>query len=187
MKTLTTGEAAALCGVNFRTIIRWIERGLLTAHRLPGRGDHRILLEDFVQFLIEQKIPIPDSLQQLNSHSILVIDDQAEVARAYVRVLKKEGFDVAVANDGFNAGVKLLMLRPGLVILDLKMPGVDGFEVLKFIRQAPLLRNMKVLVASGQNDAALQQALDQGANIALAKPVTNADLVNEVSTLMNYK
>ncbi len=40
---LTTGEAARICGVNFRTVLRWIDRGLLPAYKLPGRGDRRVL------------------------------------------------------------------------------------------------------------------------------------------------
>ena len=48
--TLTTGEAAKYCGVNFRTVIRCIERGHLKAYKLPGRGDNRIPVKDCVRF-----------------------------------------------------------------------------------------------------------------------------------------
>ncbi|MEE2730314.1 MAG: response regulator [Pseudomonadota bacterium] len=183
MKTLTTGEAAALCGVNFRTVIRWVEKGLLKAHRLPGRGDHRILVEDFVEFLECSDIPIPMNLQPLNPALILVIDDQIEVARSYERVLRRTGYTVEVVTDGFHAGIKLLSLKPNLIILDLKMPGVDGFAVLKFVRQEKSLKSTKVLVASGADESSLKHAIELGANVVLPKPFANAELVQEVTRL----
>ena len=62
-RILTTGEIAEYCGVNFRTVIRWIKRGHLEAYQLPGRGDNRIKVEDFIHFLDEHKMPIPDDLR----------------------------------------------------------------------------------------------------------------------------
>lgn len=183
MKTLTTGEAAALCGVNFRTVIRWIDKGILNAHRLPGRGDHRIIVEDFVEFLENNNIPIPSNIQSLSDNHVLVIDDQLEVARSYERVLKRSGYKVDVVNDGFHAGVKLLMLKPNLIILDLKMPGVDGYAILNFVRNEQELKRVKIIVASGVEDAGLKKAIDAGANVVLSKPFTNMELINEVQKL----
>lgn len=184
MKTFTTGEAAALCGVNFRTVIRWMEKGLLKSHRLPGRGDYRIVEEDLLEFLEQNEFPIPHNLQPLNSNLVLVIDDQVEVSRSYERALRRSGYQVEVVNDGFTAGVKLLLLKPNLIILDLKMPGVDGFTILNFVRKETSLRSLKVIVASGASDACLKQALDCGANVVLAKPFSNLDLLQEVERLM---
>lgn len=183
MKTLTTGEAAALCGVNFRTVIRWIEKGLLKAHRLPGRGDHRIMIADFVEFLDQNQIPIPDGLQPLNPALVLVIDDQLEVARSYERVLRRAGYQVEVVTDGFHAGVKLLVMKPNLIILDLKMPGVDGFSILNFVRQEKSLKGLNVVVASGADDASLKRAMECGANVVLPKPFSNLELMQEVHRL----
>ena len=61
-QALTTGEAAKYCGVNFRTVIRWIERGHLDAYKLPGRGDNRIPVDTFVDFLRQNDMPVPDEL-----------------------------------------------------------------------------------------------------------------------------
>ncbi len=183
MKTLTTGEAAALCGVNFRTVIRWIEKGLLNAHRLPGRGDHRIVVDDFVEFLESNDIPIPSNIQSLNENHVLVIDDQLEVTQAYARTLKRAGYKVDIVNDGFRAGVKLLMLKPNLIILDLKMPGVDGYSILDFVRNESELKRVKIIVASGAEEASLKKAMEAGANVVLSKPFTNVELIKEVKKL----
>jgi len=64
MKTLSTGEIAKLCDVNLRTVIRWIERGALKGFKLPGRGNNRVRVEDFLAFLVEHEIPIPAELQE---------------------------------------------------------------------------------------------------------------------------
>ena len=58
-RILTTGEIANYCGVNFRTVIRWIQRGQLRAYQLPGRGDNRVEVHNFIAFLRENNIPIP--------------------------------------------------------------------------------------------------------------------------------
>jgi two-component system, cell cycle sensor histidine kinase and response regulator CckA len=63
-KVFTTGETAKWCGVNFRTVLRWIERGQLNAYRLPGkRGDFRITSDSLLTFLHENQMPIPDEFQ----------------------------------------------------------------------------------------------------------------------------
>ena len=61
-QALTTGEVAHYCGVNFRTVLRWIKRGYLNAYQLPGRGDHRIPVDGFLLFLEKHKIPVPEDL-----------------------------------------------------------------------------------------------------------------------------
>lgn len=61
-QVLTTGEVAKYCGVNPRTVIRWIERGHLKAYHLPGRGDSRVEVHDFLSFLREHEMPIPEEL-----------------------------------------------------------------------------------------------------------------------------
>lgn len=61
--TLTTGEIAEYCDVNSRTVIRWIQRGHLRAYQLPGRGDNRVAVEDFLRFLKRHRMPVPEELQ----------------------------------------------------------------------------------------------------------------------------
>lgn len=183
-KTLTTGEIAEYCDVNFRTVIRWIERGLLKSYKLPGRGDNRIQPEDFVTFLQENDMPIPTDFADLNRQNrILIIDDDVAMASAIERVFKRDGFDVAVANSGFDAGNKLASFQPALVTLDLSMPGMDGFEVLKRIREQ-FGSSIKVLVLSALNDVGLQKAMTTGADKTMNKPFDNEILLNEAINLL---
>lgn len=184
VRVLTTGEAAKYCGVNFRTVIRWIERGKLKAYKLPGRGDHRIQVEDFVVFLNANDMPVPDELQGQN-RSVLVIEDQPEMASAIRRVLVRHGFEVEVARDGFSAGTMLSRMKPGLVTLDLKMPGMDGYEVLNFIRGHEEHSQTKVLVVSAETTAGLEKAMSLGASDVLPKPFENDELLARIEALID--
>jgi excisionase family DNA binding protein len=182
IKVLTTGEAAKYCGVNFRTVIRWIEKGRIKAYKLPGRGDHRIQVEDFVAFLHSNDMPIPAEFEQPN-RSVLVIEDQPEMASAIRRVLIRHGFEVRVAHDGFSAGTLLSKMKPGLVTLDLKMPGMDGYEVLRFIRHHEEHARTKILVISAETRAGLERAMTLGASAILPKPFDNEELMSQVNAL----
>lgn len=87
MKTYTTGEIAALCDVNLRTVIRWIERGNLKGFKLHGRGNNRVRKEDFIVFLHEHGMPIPSELQSCIRNNILIVDDKLSVVKAIQRAV----------------------------------------------------------------------------------------------------
>jgi excisionase family DNA binding protein len=183
MKTLSTGEIAKLCDVNLRTVIRWIERGALKGFKLPGRGNNRVRVEDFLAFLVEHEIPIPAELQEEN-RKVLVVDDEPAIARALQRVLRKHGLVAEVAADGFQAGTKLMKERPLLVTLDLSMPGLSGYDVLSFVRETPEISSTKILVISALGGDALQKAIDLGADAILNKPFDNQELVDVINQLV---
>ncbi|MEZ6124976.1 MAG: response regulator [Planctomycetaceae bacterium] len=185
-QVLTSGEVARLCNVNFRTVLRWIERGELQAYKLPGRGDNRIRRDDFLEFVSAHRIPMPEGFQP-EKPRVLVVDDEPHMAKSIRRVLKNEGYEVKTAADGFRAGTYLGTFQPRVVTLDLQIPGLSGFDVLKFIRETSGLENVRILVVSGLDEARLQQALDQGADAALAKPFRNEDLVAKVGELMQRR
>jgi two-component system, OmpR family, response regulator VicR len=208
-RVLTTGEVADYCGVNFRTVIRWIKRGQLDAYQLPGRGDNRIEVDDFIDFLITHKMPVPDELQSVlaNKEStptpsekeqriksgdtvdikpqeklrVLIVDDDLSSARAIERTLERAGFETEIAMDGFSAGALMQMFAPSVMTLDLMMPGLGGFEVLKFMREDS--SDIRILVISGMPAPQLEKALDEGADDTMAKPYDSKVLVDKVSQL----
>ena len=182
-ETLTTGEVAGYCGVNFRTVIRWIERGLLKSYKLPGRGDNRIQVDDFLAFLRENEMPVPEDLRT-TTNRILIVEDEPPMAKAIQRVLRQGGFEAQVAADGFSAGAMVAMLNPALVTLDLMIPGIRGLEVLRFIRSTPRLQDVKILVLSGMPRRELDEALAAGADDVLAKPFDNDTLLSKVAQLL---
>uniref|UniRef100_A0A486XL19 Response regulator n=1 Tax=Rheinheimera sp. BAL341 TaxID=1708203 RepID=A0A486XL19_9GAMM len=192
MKTLKPSEIAQYCDVHHRTVSRWIANGQLQGHKLPGRGNYRVLLEDFISFLQKQHMPMPEALKQEPEANVsstkkrmLIIDDEAAMRNAVRRVLYATQHDIISAQDGFQAGVKIIAEKPDLIILDLSMPGLDGFEVIQFIRQRPDLAGLKILVLSGLAPTDLAHSISIGANDAIAKPFDNADLLSRVNSLLN--
>jgi len=179
---LTTGQIAKYCGVNFRTVIRWIERGQLKAFKLPGRGDNRVEVRHFLEFLKEHKMPTPQDLATTADRA-LVVDDDLLVAKLIERSLKGIGFQVQVAEDGFRAGALMGTFLPSLMTLDLDMPGIGGIEVLQFVRSAGPFRHTKVLVVSAMPADQLDRALDAGADDVLPKPFAPEDLVEKAKAL----
>jgi excisionase family DNA binding protein len=196
MKTLKPGEIAAYCDVHHRTVSRWIANGQLKGHKLPGRGNYRVLLDDFLKFLQQQQMPMPPELIDKEtpvdsvppvaplSERVLVIDDEPAYRQAIRRVLFGAGYQIDLAADGFQAGVKLINWKPDVITLDLSMPGLDGFEVLSFIRQQPELAAVRILVISGLDAAELAKARAMGADATLAKPFDNNELLQQVQRLL---
>jgi len=180
----TTGEVGKIVGVNFRTVIRWIERGELEGYKLPGRGDHRVTQSNLTSFMERNNIPIPERLQR-RQRKALVVDDDEPMANAIARVLRRIGWEVEVATDGFEAGVILERTKPTLMTLDLKMPYMDGFKVLNIARGLSGMKDLKVIVISAQSDAELDRAIEEGADDILAKPFENDELVDKVGNLVD--
>lgn len=184
MKTLTTGDIAKMCDVNLRTVIRWIDRGALKGFKLPGRGNNRVKVEDFIQFLQEHEMPVPAELEAEHNRRVLIIDDEAAVARSIARILRSAGYETETAQDGFQGGSLLMKYQPALVTLDLRMPGISGYDVLKFIRSNPETAQIKVIVISALDPLALQRAVDEGADAVLSKPFDNRELTDLVEQLL---
>lgn len=112
---------------------------------------------------------------------VLVVDD-SEVLRKIVGFnLSKEGFTVEEAKDGVEALEKMKSQKPDLVILDIMMPNLNGFEVLRRMRSDPETSGIPVIMLTakgGENDA--KTALQYGANGFLTKPFSPLKLIEEV-------
>ena len=185
MKTLTSGEIASYCDVNLRTVIRWIESGKLKGFKLPGRGNNRVLVEDFVEFLERHDMPIPDALRGVASPSILIVDDEMPVAKSIQRVARRAGFDSYIATGGFQAGIMLSQYEPKVMTLDLSMPGMDGYSVIEFTRDQSKYKDLKIVVISALDDISLERALEIGADATLQKPFSNHDLTSILEQFMS--
>jgi two-component system response regulator VicR len=187
MKTLTTGNIAKLCDVNLRTVIRWIDRGSLKGFKLPGRGNNRVKEDDFVDFLMVHEMPIPKEFQHQANNGVLIVDDELPLAKAIQRVLKSAGYVTSIATDGFRAHSKLLADRPILMILDLSMPGLDGFDVLDYVRSTKEISDTIIIVISALDHASLNKALACGADAVLQKPFENLRLLEVIQGLVNAR
>lgn len=178
---LTTGEIAKYCGVNFRTVIRWIERGRLKAYQLPGRGDNRVSVEDFLEFLKENNMPIPDDFAQ-RERRVLIVESDPTSARHIEGALQDSGYETIVANDGFHAGSLLGTFKPSVMLLDLRIPGLSTDDVVGFIRRASGLDRVKVMIVT--NDGAVDNNVASGADDFIRRPFSNEELVNKINQLL---
>lgn len=185
MKTLTSGEIAAFCDVNLRTVIRWIESGKLKGFKLPGRGNNRVLVDDFIDFLERHNMPVPQQLHGDATPGILIVDDEMPVAKSIQRVARRAGYDTMIATGGFQAGIMLSQNNPKLMTLDLSMPGMDGYSVIQFTREQQRYKRLKIIVISALDDISLERALDLGADAVLQKPFSNHDLTSLLDTYMS--
>ncbi|MBF0570142.1 MAG: response regulator [Candidatus Omnitrophica bacterium] len=182
----TTGEIAQLCHVTDRAVLKWIEEGKLKAYRTPGNHS-RVNEEDFLAFLKEYGMPIPAQFQKVTGpKKILVVDDDKEMVSAIQRVLlNEEKYDIALAYDGFEAGQKFAEFKPDLILLDIRMPGLDGFEVCSRLRQDPQGQGVKIVIISGVLDMdAVEKIMKIGANDYLTKPFRNEFLIRMVERIL---
>jgi DNA-binding response OmpR family regulator len=116
---------------------------------------------------------------------VLVIDDDPTVQRLTEYVLKKSGYEVLSAANGIDGLRKARAEKPDLVILDVMLPGLDGFEVCDRLRRDPETAHIPVLMMSGKAQATDDAtAHTVGANEYLVKPASPAEIQRRVSRLL---
>jgi CheY-like chemotaxis protein len=107
---------------------------------------------------------------------ILVVDDETEIRELLRRILEGAGYEVVFAADGFEALGKVHLDPPDLVLLDLMMPGMDGWQALAALRAMPASERPRVVVVSALRGAQ-EQALQAGAQAFVPKPFRFAVLL----------
>ena len=186
-KAITTYEAAEYCQVTPRTVIQWINEGKLKAYRTPGNHS-RIQIDEFLNFLKQYNMPVPPEFtsEKRDRKRILIVDDDQSMVDAIHRALKREKiYDLEIAYDGFEAGQKFTDFKPDLVILDIRMPGVDGYKLCVHIRNNPENKNVKVLLISGNiGSSEIQQIKKSGADNYLEKPFKIHALKEKIGELL---
>jgi CheY-like chemotaxis protein len=116
---------------------------------------------------------------------ILIVED-VEDSRDYMgSVLEQEGFDVVLAKDGIEGLEQASAELPDLIITDLSMPHLDGFQMIQKIRSTPHQKNVPILAITSHGMDKAMEAIKTGADRALARPVENHLLVAFVSDLLS--
>lgn len=176
-QSFSTSEVAKYCHVTADTIRKWAEAGRIHVFKTPG-GHRRIRREDLVRFLRENKIPVHEDLDNAGIR-VLVVDDEKAVVSVIRRFLERSQtpFQIEVALDGFEAGHQVATFRPNVIFLDLRLPGMDGFEVCRRIKSDPDSSNCHIISMTGyyEGDVA-QRIVEMGASMLLQKPFTPDDL-----------
>jgi DNA-binding response OmpR family regulator len=115
-----------------------------------------------------------------------VVDDEIGALTLIGIMLERGGFDVLKAKDADSALAVLDQETPDMIILDVMMPGIDGIELCKIIRQRPDFANTPVLILSARGDAeSVMRGMDAGADDYLPKPILHHDLVAKVDKMLS--
>jgi len=183
----TTFEAAKLCHVSPLSIINWVNAGRIPAFRTPG-GHRRIRREDLARFMRENGIPLPEELRDGSGRSrVLVVDDEASIRDIFSESLAQRSnpYEVMTAADGFEAGRLVATFRPDVVLLDLRMPGLDGFQVCRTIKGDSETASTVVIAMTGYHTHETEsRILECGAVRCLAKPVEPAAVATVIDAVL---
>ena len=118
------------------------------------------------------------------SKKILVVDDDPYILMSLEFLMKKSGYEVMVARNGKEA-MDLLKDLPELVILDIMMPDVDGYEICKHIKSDNNLKNAKVVFLSAKSsEADIKKGMALGASLYITKPFSTRELTKQIKTLL---
>ncbi len=186
MEILTISEASKMCGVSLKTIINWIDAGHIKAYKTVG-GHRRIQKDELYRFMEEHQMPLPKEEKVDARKRILVVDDDKIIVETIVLSLEEDehGYEVISAGDGFEAGLQVSHFKPDLLILDIMMPDINGYEVCKRIKGNPESRHIKIIVLSAYLDEDNFNKMKAfGADACFSKPLPLPDLRKEIVKLL---
>ena len=186
-KALGTDRIAQIFHETQATVDGWIKEGMLPSYSTGG-GHQKVRDVDLITFLEAHNIPVPEDLFAPDLLRILVVDDEPLTRRLIKRVIGQRFPDAEIheAADGFEAGEKITQLSPCLVLLDLRLPGLDGLKVCQMIRSNRKLKGVKIIAMTANGlEETKRKLLKAGADDFLAKPFDLEDLVGKVEKLIS--
>ena len=168
-------------------VLNWINSGGLKAYQTPG-GHYRVQHDDFKDFLKRHGMLIRMDLFPEERKKILVVDDEPQVVDFILRVLRGRlpDFEFDTAFNGYDSGFQAAVLRPDLVILDIRMPGIDGFEVCRRIKTSQETMSARVLVITAfPEDQSVERIMACSADDYLIKPFDAKELISKILSLID--
>ena len=112
---------------------------------------------------------------------VLIVDDEANIVISLEFLMEQAGYTVAVARNGNEALEQIEQFRPDLILLDVMLPGVNGFDILQRVRQQPERRNMAIIMLTAKGrEVEVTKGLALGADAYITKPFSTRDLLAEV-------
>ncbi len=161
------------------TLRAWAAKGWLVAQLTVG-GHRRFLRRDLEDFAARRGLRLlaPSAQVQRIPLRVLVVDDDPSFSHFLRELLQLQGFSVALAGDGFAAGRQVESFKPDVLLLDIKMPGLNGFDVCQAIKINPITRHIRIIAVTGYASAENSHLiLAAGAEACLAKPFQSRELL----------
>ena len=152
----------------------------------PGRGSQfTIRLPALADGLATEEGPLEEQCRVAGSpRRVLVVDDNVDSVFSFLILLKASGHDVRSAHDGPTAVQAALDYRPDVALLDIGLPGLNGSEVAKRIRQHPVLKDIVLIALTGYGqDSDRQASMQAGFNHHLTKPIDPGELMAAMAAL----
>lgn len=120
------------------------------------------------------------------THKILIADDEQNIVISLEFLMKREGYEVSVAQDGDEAVEKIRAEMPDLVLLDVMMPKKSGFEVCQEVKGDPSLQAVRILMLTAKGrDTEVAKGLALGADAYMTKPFSTRELVDKVRSMLS--
>ncbi|OGS20472.1 MAG: hypothetical protein A3J83_03480 [Elusimicrobia bacterium RIFOXYA2_FULL_40_6] len=188
-KLYTTSEVSQICNMSLSTVINCANEGKLVTFETPG-GHRRIKREDLLDFLKRYNMPIPPELIVTSVNKILIVDDDKLILSILSDYIKKNipNSEIYTAVNGFEAGSKIASLKPKLVILDIFLPGMDGFEVCKNVKNSAETKNIKIITITAQDKTEHRKKIILcGTDEHLIKPLDMNKLKEKIMQLLEIK
>jgi len=118
-------------------------------------------------------------------HRILIVDDEPNIVLALELLMKKEGYEVHTVDDGERAVQAAKELRPDLILLDIMMPKMDGYEVCQKIRSDTLLKDVSIIMLTAKGrEVEREKGMALGADHYITKPFSTRQVVMKVKEIM---
>jgi len=187
-------EVADICGVVNQTAINWIKNGFLKAFMTPG-GQYRVYAEDLLVFLTTRGMRIPGDLVERGEERrspapdwgrILIVDDDENINSLLKKFLARKipGCTILQAFDGFEAGKLVSECKPGVILLDINLPGLDGHKLCQRIKADGALGSPVIIAITGLTDSDMEKTiLTEGADAFFAKPFDFEKLKDKIEEL----
>ncbi len=181
----TTGEVASICNVSQQTIIRCFDNGRLKGFRVPGSRFRRIPMDALRAFMRENEIPL-ENLES-GKKKVLVVDDDANIVDMMKDLLERDGrFEVRTAESGYDAGILTEQFRPDMMLLDFKLPDINGNVVCRRIRSNSAYQHMKIVIVSGVADPTeVEELMAAGADEFIKKPFAVDKVIQKMADLLS--
>lgn len=184
-KFYTTGDISEIFGVSRITAYKWVKYGKIKAFKVPG-GRYRITPQSFKEFIkksgYEEKIITAEE-----SVKILIVDDEKLIAQSVKEFLESKypHWHICLAYDGFEAGQLITKIIPDIILLDLFLPGVNGFQLCRKIKSDETTKNVKIIAITGYpTEENIEKIKECGAEAILAKPFEMDELENTLKKLL---
>ena len=135
-------------------------------------------------------MPLPREIKPEEKKKILVVDDDKIIVETIVQSLEEDeyGYEMISASDGFEAGLQVNHFKPDLMILDIMMPDINGYEVCQKLKSVSETQDIKIIVLSAYlDDDAFKKMKEYGADACFSKPLPLEQLKYEVAKLLGYK